>query len=504
MLIPMADVPRWHADRNGHDTVAIIHGDDSLTWGELERNANQRARAFAQMGVKPGDFVAVGLPNSNVFYENTFAIWKCGATPCSLSYRLPSGEAAAILELLRPSLVIGGEADWNAPTSVPADFKPEGFSDEPVTGPIARYWKAMTSGGSTGRPKVIVDHQPAATDPKVPPLVMHEQVRLLNPGPVYHNAPFIISHSSLFEGGLLVGMPKFDALGALRLIERYRLEWVNFVPTMMSRIWSLPREERERFDLSSLRVVFHMAAPMPVWLKEAWIDWLGPERIYELYGGTERQAATVIPGTEWVKRKGSVGRVEIGAAKVVGEDGSDLPPGEVGEIYLKSAEGVGTTYHYMGAEPKRTADGWESLGDVGRIDTDGYIWLADRRSDMILRGGANVYPAEVEAALMAHPDITTCAVVGLPDPDLGARIHAIVQLADGQDADTVLGSLPEFLASRIGRPKHPESYELATDAVRDDAGKVRRTALRDERIRWLEDGREFRLRPIPAEAAKSA
>ena len=493
MLIPMADAPRWHAERNGLDTIAIVHGQDQLSWGGLERNANARARAFMDMGVKPGDFVAVGLPNSNVFYENTFAIWKCGATPCSLSYRLPRGEASQILELLRPSLVIGGEDDWNAPKRLPAGFTPQGFSDAPIDGPVARYWKAMTSGGSTGRPKVIVDHQPAVTDPKIPPLVMHEHVRLLNPGPVYHNAPFIISHSSLFAGGVLVGMPKFDALEAMQLIEKWRIEWVNFVPTMMSRIWALPKEQREKFDVSSLRVVFHMAAPMPQWLKEEWIAWLGAERVYELYGGTERQASTIIPGTEWVKRKGSVGRVENGAAKVVGEDGRDLPPGETGEIYLKALEGAGTTYHYLGAEPKRTSDGWESLGDIGRIDEEGYIWLADRRTDMILRGGANVYPAEIEAALIAHPDIASCAVVGLPHPDLGASLHAVLQVRDGADADTVVASLPGFLKDILSRPKHPESYEISSEAVRDDAGKVRRTRLRDERVRWIAEGREFRV-----------
>lgn len=493
MLIPIADVPRWHAERNGHDSLAILHGEDRLSWIELERRANRRARAFMAKGVRPGDFVAVGLPNSNLFYETTFAIWKCGATPSSLSYRLPRGEAAAILELLRPALVIGGEDDWNAPNRLPADFMPEGFSDDAIDGPLARYWKAMTSGGSTGRPKVIVDHQPAVTDPKVPPLVMHERVRLLNPGPVYHNAPFIISHSALFAGGLLVGMPKFDALEALKLIDQWKIEWVNFVPTMMSRIWALPKEQREAFDVSSLRVVFHMAAPMPQWLKEEWIGWLGAERVFELYGGTERQASTIIPGTEWVKRKGSVGRVELGAAKVVGEDGRDLPPGETGEIYLKSAEGPGTTYHYLGAEPKRTSDGWESLGDIGRIDAEGYIWLADRRTDMILRGGANVYPAEIEAALIAHPDIASCAVVGLPHPDLGSTIHAVLQLRDGADGDAVVADMPRFLSDLLSKPKHPESYEISSETVRDDAGKVRRTMLRDERVRWLNEGREFRV-----------
>lgn len=494
MLMPMADVPRWYAERNGMDAAAVVHGDDVLSWGDLERRANARARAFMQLGVKPGDFIALGLPNSNAFYENSFAVWKCGATPCSLSYRLPRGEAAAVLDLLRPSLVVGGEADWAAPARVSADFTPQGFSDERIDGPVSRYWKAMTSGGSTGRPKVIVDHHPAVCDPKTPPLVMHEGVRLLNPGPLYHNAPFLISHHALFEGGMVVGMPKFDAREALRLIERWKIEWVNFVPTMMSRIWALPREEREAFDVSSLRVVFHMAAPMPQWLKEEWIDWLGAERIFELYGGTERQAATIIPGTEWLKRKGSVGRVEIGAAKVVGEDGRDLPAGEIGEIYLKAADGPGTTYHYLGAEPKRTGDGWESLGDIGRIDADGYIWLSDRRSDMILRGGANVYPAEVEAALLKHPQVASCAVIGLPDADLGAAIHAVLELRDGAEPDAVVASMPAFLADLLSKPKHPESYEVSSEAVRDDAGKVRRNMLRDLRIRWLEEDRPFRLR----------
>ncbi len=492
MLIPIADVPRWYAERKPADTVAVAHGEDRLTWSELERRANARARVFMEQGVKPGDFVAVGLPNSNALYETTFAIWKCGATPCSLSYRLPRGEASAILELLKPALVVGGEDDWKAPRRLPADFAFLDRSDERIDAPIARYWKAMTSGGSTGRPKVIVDHHPAVFDPKTPQLLQFEGVRLLNPGPLYHNAPFILSHYALFEGGLVVGMKKFDAAEALALIERWKLEWVNFVPTMMSRIWALPTAERERYDLSSLRVVFHMAAPMPPWLKEAWIDWLGAERIYELYGGTERQANTVIPGTEWLKRKGSVGRVEIGAAKVVGDDGQDLPPGETGEIYLKAAEGAGSTYHYLGAEPKRTADGWESLGDVGRIDEEGYIWLADRRTDMILRGGANVYPAEVEAALIAHPDVMSCAVVGLPHPDLGSSIHAVLQLRDGANAEAVVGGMPSFLADILSRPKHPESYEVANEPVRDDAGKVRRTMLRDERVRWLQEGREFR------------
>ena len=170
-----------------------------ITWEQLERNANRRARAFAAKGVKPGDFVAIGLPNSNVFFETTFAVWKCGATPTSLTWRLPRGEAAAVLDILKPSLVVGGQPDWNAPNSLPADFVPEGFSDEPMANPVARYWKAMTSGGSTGRPKVILDHRPAVIDTAGPAAsACRIGASLLNPGPLYHNAPFIVSHTALF------------------------------------------------------------------------------------------------------------------------------------------------------------------------------------------------------------------------------------------------------------------------------------------------------------------
>ena len=497
MLIPIADVPRWYAERKAEDAIAIGHGAEKLTWWQLERNANRRARAFAGRGVKPGDFVAIGLPNGNEFFETTFAAWKCGATPTSLSWRLPRGEAAAVLEILKPSLVVGGEADWNAGNVLPAGFVPEGFSDAPLNNPVARYWKAMTSGGSTGRPKVILDHQPAVMETSVDqpqPLGIAPGTTLLNPGPVYHNAPFLVSHFALFGGGRIVGMTKFDAEETLRLIARERVTWVNFVPTMMHRIWALPEGVRDAYDLSSLEVVFHMAAPMPPWLKECWIAWLGPERIFELYGGTERQGATIISGVEWHAHKGSVGRIgETARLRIIGEDGNDVAPGEMGEIHFLPNDGPGTTYHYLGAEPKRRADGWESLGDIGRLDADGYLYLGDRLADMILRGGANIYPAEVEAAVSAHPQVRSCVVVGLPDAEFGQRVHAILELADASEAQAVADAMGDFLKERLSRYKHPESFEASTTGLRDDSGKVRRTLLRDERAGWLKEGRAFRI-----------
>jgi bile acid-coenzyme A ligase len=502
MLIAMADVPRWYAERRPQETIAVSHGKDAQTWEQLERGANARARAFAAKGVKPGDFVAIGLPNSNAFFETTFAVWKCGATPTSLSWRLPRGEAAAVLEILKPALVVGGEPDWNAPNSLPANFVPEGLSDEPLTSPVARYWKAMTSGGSTGRPKVILDHQPAVVDTAAEQLLgIPRGVSLLNPGPLYHNAPFILSHTGLFAGGRMTGMVKFDAEEALRLIEAHRVQWVNFVPTMMHRIWALPDELRNAYDLSSLQMVFHMAAPMPPWLKEKWIEWLGPERIWELYGGTERQGACVISGVEWLAHRGSVGKIgESAALRIIGEDGNDVAAGETGEIYFLPNDGAGSTYHYLGAEPKRRPDGWESLGDIGRLDADGYLYLGDRLADMILRGGANIYPAEVEAAVVAHPNVRSCVVVGLPDAEFGQRVHAILELDEAADVQTVADGMGDFLSDRLSRYKQPESFEAVSAALRDDSGKVRRTLLRDERAMWLEENRPFRIMPKPARA----
>jgi bile acid-coenzyme A ligase len=500
MLIPMADVPRWFAERKPAGTIAVRHGDNALSWEELERGANRRARAFAAKGVKPGDFVAIGLPNSNEFFETTFAVWKCGATPTSLSWRLPRGEAAAVLDILKPALVVGGEPDWNAPNTLPKGFVPEGFSDQPLANPVARYWKAMTSGGSTGRPKVILDHGPAVVDTAAePPLAIPRNASLLNPGPLYHNAPFIVTHTALFNGGCVTGMVKFDAEETLRLIEANRVQWVNFVPTMMHRIWALPEAVRNAYDLSSLKIVFHMAAPMPPWLKEKWIEWLGPERIFELYGGTERQGATIISGVEWLAHKGSVGKVgETCKVRIIGEDGNEVAPGETGEIYFMPLDGADTTYHYLGAAPKRRPDGWESLGDIGRLDADGYLYLGDRLADMILRGGANIYPAEIEAAVTAHPKVRSCIVVGLPDPEFGQRVHAILELVEAAEAQAVADSMAGFLADLLSRYKHPESFEIVSVSLRDDSGKVRRTLLRDERAAWLKESRAFRIMPSRA------
>jgi bile acid-coenzyme A ligase len=486
----MGDLLRFHRDRKPANAPALTHPEGVLSWSELEARANRRAHLLRDAGVVPGDVVTLSIPNSNAVYETSFAIWKLGATPNVIASKLPPAEIRAIVDLVKPKVVVGLESGpLSGAKFIPVDADLSGFSPEPISAPPARYWKAMTSGGSTGRPKVIVDHRPAVWNLEDIIYGQRADGCVLNPGPLYHNAPYTLTHVALFSGSHLVGMRRFDAAEALRLIQQYRVNWVSFVPTMMNRIWNLP--DRETFDISSLELVWHMAAPMPPALKEQWIHWLGGDRLWELYGGTEGQGVTVISGTEWLRKRGSVGKI-YGNAKVKAfdESGRECAPGEIGEIYFWPAEGPGSTYHYVGAEPK-VHRGWESIGDIGWIDEDGYVFLADRRTDLILRGGANIYPAEIEAALYGHSDVETAVVIGLPDADLGARVHAIVQPKTGVEPS--VASFSEFLAERLALYKLPESYEFVEQALRDDAGKVRRSALRLERIGWMEQERAFRL-----------
>jgi bile acid-coenzyme A ligase len=304
---------------------------------------------------------------------------------------------------------------------------------------------------------------------------------VLIPGPLYHNGPFIWAMTGVFNGCTVVVTTRFDAEETLRLIEAFRIDSIYLVPTMMQRIWNLPTEVRTRYDVSSLKVLWHLAAPCPVWLKEAYIDWLGADVIWELYGGTEGQGSTVISGTEWLAHKGSVGKpVPTCEMKIVGENGATLPPGEVGEVYMRPKMGPGTTYRYIGATAKAIEGGWESLGDMGRMDEEGYLYLSDRQTDMILVGGANIYPAEVEAAIDAFPGVRSSAVIGLPHADLGNAIHAIV---DAPHDEVSQEELLRHLDERLVRYKIPRTFEFVNEPLRDDAGKVRRTALRDERLK---------------------
>ncbi|MBV9991118.1 MAG: AMP-binding protein [Alphaproteobacteria bacterium] len=462
---------------------AVRCGDETRSWRDLHGRTNRIARGLALRGVKHGDYLTIALPNGIGFIEAFYAAWKIGAVPQPVSWRLPVSEMKAIVDLANSPIVIADAPfDIGRPVVSIADLLALSDDDGDLPDAVSPAWKAPTSGGSTGRPKLIVAGQPGVRmEAAWTRWRIAEDDVVLMPGPLYHNGPIVTAFPALWVGAPVVVMPRFDAEETLRLIEKHRATWVYLVPTMMSRIWRLPEETRRKYDLSSLRTVWHLAAPCPIWLKEEWIGWLGPDIVWELYGGTEGVAATVISDKEWLAHRGSVGSPTPNSEiEAFDAGGRMLPRGETGEIFMRQKQGP-ATYRYLGAETRALDGGWESIGDIGWVDADGYLYLADRRTDMILVGGANVYPAEVEAAIDEHPLVLSSCVIGIPDDDLGNRVHAIVQPRAGLTRD----ALDAHLAERLVAYKRPRGVEFVDSPLRDDAGKVRRSQLREERIAAL-------------------
>ena len=464
------------------DRVAVTCAHESLTRAELLRRGIDLAVWLRERGVVERDMVTVAAPNSLDWFVAYVAIWLLGAVPQPISSRLPQREIDAIMDLANPSAVIGvPEGSIDGRLCVPMGFRAPhaGAAGDDLPEVVSYAWKAPTSGGSTGRPKLIVSGDPAMLDDEAPtPLLLGNDGCIVMPGPLYHNGPAVWSCQALLGGNHVVVLPRFDAEATLAAIEEYGATSLYTVPTMMKRIWRLPDEVKFGADLGSLRVVWHLAEPCPEWLKQVWIDWLGADRIYELYAGTEAQTATVITGQEWLAHRGSVGKAAPGTVKITDADGNEVPVGEQGEVWMRSTRDT-PTYIYIGADARTLDGGWESLGDMGRLDADGYLYLGDRAADMILSGGANIYPAEVEAAIQEHAGVHSCAVIGLPDDDKGNAIHAIIE---ADEASFDLDELRSFLAERLVVYKLPRTFEFVDTPLRDDAGKVRRSALRAERL----------------------
>jgi bile acid-coenzyme A ligase len=460
--------------------LALLCGDQSMTYGELDRASNRMARAFGQLGVKQGDLVTIGLPSGLEWFVACMAAWKLGATPSPMSAHLPLFERDVIIERAAPALIVGvNPQEFAGRAAVPAGFSPDpSLSDEALADRVAPIERVLTSGGSTGHPKLILTQTPAVYDPRSPMAIFSARRSALIPGPLYHGIPFSSAWRSLFAGASVVVMTRFDASQCLELIERHRVDRVWFVPTMMLRMARLPEQERRSRDLSSLEFVMTGGSPCPRWLMQFWIDWVGPEVMHESYGSTERLGGTFIKGTEWLQHPGSVGRAVSCRIRILDpQTGDEQPPGIMGEIYMMPSAGPNTSYRYVGAQGRVTHDGWESVGDMGCLDADGYLYLGDRRTDMILCRGRNVYPAEVEAAIEAHPRVRSSVVIGLPDEDLGQRIHAIVEAESVGEQE-----LKSHVSKRLVHYKVPSSFEFVKHPLRDDSGKVRRSALRAARM----------------------
>lgn len=465
------------------DEPAVSCDGHTITRAELDRSTNRLARAYAERGVGLGDYVTIVLPNSVEWIEAAVACWKLGAVPQPLSPRLPAAEFEGLLGLRRSALLVGREHPGTP--SVPAGFVPE-TSDAALPEAVSPCWKSMASGGSTGRPKLIE----AGGDSRVPPAIgyplgMQEGDTTLVPVPLTHNTGFTTALIALIMRQHLVLMSQFDPHEFLATIGRHRVSFLVTVPTIMQRLLPVYRADPGSYDLSSLRRLWHLAAPCPPAVKQAWIDLIGPEKVWELYGGTELQALTFISGDQWLTHPGSVGQVVSGEMKVLDDDGNECPPGVVGEIYMRPNPGSAPTYRYIGSTAK-SRDGWDSLGDLGYFDADGFLYLSDRRVDMFTVGGRNVYPAEIENALSAHPEVLSCLVVGVPDGDLGQVPYALVHTASGSTLDAA--AVHSFVADRLAAYKVPRIVEFVDAPLRDDAGKARRTAVRDTVIARLQVG----------------
>ena len=478
----------------------------SLSYGELEGRSLRCAHLLRAAGLGPGDHVAVLMENRAEVFEVCWAAVRSGLYVTVVNTRLSADEAGYVVHdsgsrvlvtsvalgelataiapgtpLVHRRLVVGGELaghdDYEAALAA--------AQDGPL--PVETEGETMLySSGTTGRPKGV--KRPLSGGPvgtvfrvgaSVRAMAYDDSTVYLSPAPIYHAAPLGYTMAVHRLGGTVVMMAKFDAEQTLRLIAEYRVSHAQFVPTMFVRLLRLPEPVRAAYDLSSLRSVVHAAAPCPVELKQSMIDWWGPI-IWEYYAGTEGNGMTLIDAEDWLAHPGSVGRSRIGDVHIVGEGGRELPRGETGTVYFSG----GARFEYHG-DPVKTHGsyhplGWSTLGDVGHLDRDGYLYLTDRLSHMIISGGVNIYPQETENVLAMHPEVADVAVIGVPDPEMGEQVKAVVQLVHPDRAGAALADeLIEYCRARLAHYKCPRSVDFATELPRHENGKLYKRLLTD-------------------------
>lgn len=465
-------------DHIGLIVVAPDRGETQLSWHELNRRANQWARALTDGGARQGAFVACAIPNSVDLILASLGSWKIGAVPIPIRWDLPDWERERLLDVIKPAALIdeGNRTQWAAA----AANQPDGDVDEAVSPNSS----GICSSGSTGLPKVILNLQPAMWDEsKTIPFQAYwtpvdRPQTILVPAPMYHTNGFG-TLPYLLAGDRLVVLEKFDATAVLDAIETYRVTNFTATPTMLARIANVAGVDER--DLSSIVWIMQGAAMMPATLLRRWFELLSPDKVVMAYGMTENLGLAALRGDEWLAHPGSVGRgfrdTEI---RVLDTDGKPVQPGELGDIYLRAP--MNDYFRYIGgATPlPPTGDGFRSAGDIGHLDEDGYLYIADRRSDMIITGGANVFPAEVENALADHPDVADVVVIGLADPDWGRRVHAVVQPRDAINPPTEQDVIA-FAKSRLASYKAPKTVEFVDEIPRTAATKVNRSAMAEAR-----------------------
>ena len=498
--------PSVHAKTNPDKPAIIMAASgETVTYAELDRRSNQVAQLLRARGIGIGDCVAMCLENHPWFFCLAWGFQRAGVHYVGISSRLTAPEIAYILEdsgakLLFGSAYLGPVLDEVAALApqVPqlrvdgdAEAALAAMPATPITDERAGV-DMLYSSGTTGRPKGVkiplpVDPAINATNVLVQLAMMaygiNENAIYLSPAPLYHAAPLRWSMTVHKIGGTVVVMERFDPEAALATIEKYQITDSQFVPTHFVRMLKLPPEVRAKYDVSTLKCAIHAAAPCPVPVKQAMIDWWGPV-LYEYYAGTEGNGSTFITSQEWLKKPGSVGKALSGILHICDEDGDEVPRGTEGQVFFEPTEGM-MPFEYHN-DPAKTLDaknkhGWSSLGDVGLMDEDGYLFLTDRKSFMIISGGVNIYPQEIENLLITHPKVADAAVIGAPDADMGERVVAVVQPLDMADAGAALADeLAAYLAPQLSRIKMPRQIDFRAELPRELTGKLYKRLLRDE------------------------
>jgi bile acid-coenzyme A ligase len=476
--IQLGRLAEQRGDEPALDTIAPDGTTSALTFAQLDARANQWGRALKAAGAELGSLVALGIPNSEQLVLAALGCWKIGAVPVPMRWDLPEWERSRLLAVIAPAVIV----DEQNRDELAARAAEQSGGPLPVA--ISPHANGICSSGSTGLPKVILTlaqgvWTPESSFPFLAAWTPTPQPQtILVPGPMYHTNGFS-PLSYLLGGDRLVVLEKFDAATVVDAIEKYRITNFTATPTMLARIAALP--DIHRRDLSSIAWILQGAALMPHALLHTWFELLSPEQVVMAYGMTEGLGITALRGDEWLAHPGSVGRgFRDTEVRILDPNGKQLPPGELGEVYLRSPMSAG--YRYLGGAPllPSTPDGFRTAGDLGHLDADGYLYIADRRSDMIISGGANVFPAEVECALAEHPDIVDVVVIGLADPEWGRRVHAVVQLADAAAALTE-GEVIAYAKTRLAAYKVPKTVEFVDEIPRTAATKVNRSAMIEAR-----------------------
>jgi long-chain acyl-CoA synthetase len=507
-------------------TAELVSGERTLTAAAFDERVLRAASGFAALGLRPGDCAALLLRNDFAFMEASLAAVRLGAYAVPINWHFKADEVAYILADCAARVLVA-HADLLAgvahaiPAGLPVlvvETPPEilsgyGIAPErghPLSGSVgweawlARYgvWQGapqlppasmIYTSGTTGRPKGV-RRKPATPEQDARAQPYRERVygltpgvRTMVPGPLYHSAPNAFALRAARVAGLIALMPRFDPVGFLALVEKHRIEAMFMVPTMFVRLLKTPDEVRRRYDLSSLKFVMHAAAPCPPEVKRGMIDWLGPV-VHEFYGSTESGAVTVVDSHEWLARPGTVGRpIQGGEVRIYDDGGTRLGPGQVGEVYTRLEFLPEFTYHQL---PDKRAEidreGFITSGDVGYLDEAGYLFLCDRKRDMVISGGVNIYPAEIEAVLINCPGVKDCAVFGIPDGEFGEALMAVIEPQPGVPAPSML-EVRTYLAQHLADYKVPRRIELRSDLPREDSGKIFKRRLRDPY--WSNAGR---------------